>query len=291
MLNNSRRKCKQVVGMPQMALIGLSESWLMKEIGDFHWHMLCDDLGLKSNEIFDELGNRLYAAFVRIKIESCNCMKDYSENDVLDIAGTIQRLGSCLYFSQINVTCGENTMNCSLATNFSARESESDNSKMTRGVPCTGNDEVIISVSEMPKHILDIVKLKKSAIHSISVSSHTIDITDDIIFETSYTINPYTDINGVGLLYFAAYPLINDFCELKYFHDKRLSDTHWAMYSSTMTRDIFYFANCNIDDEISYRLNSYTMIGKDQIALQSSLYRKSDNALMAKIFSIKQLIN
>jgi probable biosynthetic protein (TIGR04098 family) len=141
----------------------------------------------------------------------------------------------------------------------------------------------------MPKHILDIVKLKKSSIHAITVSGHTIDLTDDVIFETSYKINPYTDINGVGLLYFAAYPLINDYCELEYFHDKRLSDTHWAMYSSTMTRDLFYFANCNIDDVILYRLNSFTMIGTDQIALQSSLYRKSDNTLMAKIFTIKQL--
>jgi len=56
-----------------------------------------------------------------------------------------------------------------------------------------------------------------------------------------------------------------------------------------MTRDVFYLANCNIDDVITYRLNSYTMIANDQIALQSSLYRKSDDTLMAKIFTIKQL--
>jgi probable biosynthetic protein (TIGR04098 family) len=285
----ARREYRQVVNMPQMALTGLSESWLMKEIGDCHWHMLCQDLGLKSNEIFDEDSNRLYAAFIRIKFESCCSLKDYLENDVLDIAGNIQRLSGSLYFSQINITCNEKTIKCSLATNFSARENESDNSKMTRGIPRTGNDEVIISVSEMPKHILDIVKLKKSTIHSISVSDHTFDLTDDVIFETSYKINPYTDINGVGLLYFAAYPLINDACELEYFHNKRLSDAHWAMYSTTMTRDLFYFANCNINDVISYRLNSYTMINNDQIALQSSLYRKSDNTLMAKIFSVKQL--
>lgn len=285
------REYKQVVGMPQMALTGLSESWLMKEIGDFHWQMLCGNLELKSNEIFDELGNRLYAAFVRIKTESCNSLKDYLENDLLDITGTIQRLNSCLYFSQINITCDDKTIKCSLATNFSARENESDNSKMTRGVPCTGNDAVMIKVSDMPKHVLDIIKLKKSTIHCITVSDHTIELTDEVIFETSYKINPYTDINGVGLLYFAAYPLINDYCELEYFRNKQLSDNHWAMFSTTMTRDLFYFANCNIDDVITYRLNSYTLIGTDQIALQSSLFRKRDNTLMAKIFTIKQLKN
>jgi hypothetical protein len=56
-----------------------------------------------------------------------------------------------------------------------------------------------------------------------------------------------------------------------------------------MTRDVFYFSNCNIDDVIQYRLNSFTMLGDGQIALQSSLYRKSDNTLMAKMFTIKQL--
>jgi probable biosynthetic protein (TIGR04098 family) len=290
MLANYRKKYRQVVNMPQMALTGLSESWLMKEIGDCHWHMLCEDLGLKSNEIFDEFGNRLYATFVRLKFDSCSSLKDYGENDCLDIEGAIQRLGSSLYFSQIDISCNDKSIKCSLATTFSTRDSETDNTKLTKGVP-SGNDDVIINVCEMPKHILDIVKLKKSSIHTIEVSHHTFDLTDDVVFETRYKINPYTDINGVGLLYFAAYPLINDVCELDYFNNKRLSDTHWSLNSATMTRDVFYFANCNIDDIILYRLNSYTMIGKDQIALQSSLYRECDNTLMAKIFTVKQLTN
>jgi probable biosynthetic protein (TIGR04098 family) len=285
-----RREGNQIIGMPQMALAGLSESWLMKEIGDFHWKMICEKIGLKSNEIFDEFGNRLYAAFVRIKIESCSSLKDYSENDLLNIAGTVQSLGGCLYFSQINITSDNKEIKCSLATNFSARESESDNSKMTRGVPCSSKDDAIVSVSDMPKHILDIIKLKKSTISSIILSGQTIKIADNVVFETTYIVNPYTDINGVGLLYFAAYPMINDICELKYFHNKQLSETHWAMYSTTIARDIFYFANCNIDDVISYQLNSYELISDNIISLQSSLYRKSDNTLMAKIFTVKQLL-
>ena len=63
-----KRQYSQIVNMPQMALTGLSESWLFKEMGDCHWHMLCEDLGLKSNAIFDEFRNRLYATFVRIQI-------------------------------------------------------------------------------------------------------------------------------------------------------------------------------------------------------------------------------
>lgn len=284
-----KKEYRQIVNMPQMALTGLSENWLMKEIGDCHWHMLCENLGLKSNEIFDEFGNRLYATFVRIKFESTSSLKEYQENDLLDIRGSIQRINNSLYFGQVDIANGDKMLKCSLATTFSTRESESDNTKLTKGVPSASDDDVIIKVSEMPKHILDIVKLKKASITTISVGHHSFDLTDEAVFETDYRINPYTDINGVGLLYFAAYPLINDICEVAYFNDKHFSDSHWALASSTMTRDVFYFSNCNIDDVIQYRLNSFTMLGDGQIALQSSLYRKSDNTLMAKMFTIKQL--
>jgi probable biosynthetic protein (TIGR04098 family) len=291
MAGEVRKEYRQIVNMPQMALTGLSESWFMKEIGDCHWHMLGEDLGLKSNEIFDEAGNRLYATFVRIKFESSSSLKDYQENDVLDISGSLQRIGNTLYYSEIGVTCNEKSIKCTLATTFSTRESESDNTKLTKGVPSTGDDTVMVNIPAMPKHILDIVRLKKKSIAQLPVGTHSFDVTDDVIFETPYTINPYTDINGVGLLYFAAYPLINDVGELHYFIDNPHSDTHWALNSSTMTRDVFYFGNCNIDDVISYRLNSCQKIGANQIALQSSLYRERDNVLMAKIFTIKQMLN
>jgi probable biosynthetic protein (TIGR04098 family) len=96
--------------MPQMAQIGLSESWLFKEIGDCPWHMLCEDLGLKSNEIFDEFENRLYATFIRIRCKSRNCLKDFRENDALDIEGKIQRLGNILYFGQVDVNSSEKSI-------------------------------------------------------------------------------------------------------------------------------------------------------------------------------------
>ena len=40
---------------------------------------------------------------------------------------------------------------------------------------------------------------------------------DAAIFDSEYEIVPFHDINGVGLLYFAAYPIISDICSLRYF--------------------------------------------------------------------------
>jgi hypothetical protein len=54
-------------------------------------------------------------------------------------------------------------------------------------------------------------------------------------------------------------------------------------------RDVFYFANCNIEDVITYQLNSFQMIANNRVAIQSSLLRESDNTVMARIFTIKQV--
>jgi probable biosynthetic protein (TIGR04098 family) len=285
---STARNYTQRVNMPQMALTGLSESWLYKEIGDCHWHMLCEDLGLKSNEIFDEFGNRLYATFIRIRFESRNCLKDFNENDLLDIEGTVRRLGNSLYFGQVGVTGSDKHIRSSLATTFSTRESNSCNHKLTKGVPSGSDENVITKLSDMPAHIVEYTKLKKGSIHKVMVGDHSFALTDEVIFKTLYRINPYTDINGVGLLYFAAYPLINDYCEMEYFNARRISGEHWALNSSTMARDVFYFANCNIDDVISYRLHSYDIIADNQIALYSSLWREKDGTEIARVFTIKQ---
>ena len=280
------KKYGQLVNMPQMALTGLSENWLFKEMGDCHWHMLCENLGLKSNAILDEFGNRLYATFIRIRFESRNSLKDFAENDFLDIEGKVRRLGNNLYFGQIDVASSQKSIHCSLATTFSSRENNS-NLKLTKGVPAGTQDDAITSVSDIPQFIRDHAKVRKSSVRNVTLGDISFDVTDDVLYETSYLINPYTDINGVGLLYFAAYPLINDYCELEFFRDKTPAGSHWALNSSTMMRDVFYFGNCNIDDTISYRVHSYDIVSKNRIALQSSLVREQDGTTIARLFTVK----
>lgn len=284
-----KRRYTQIVNMPQMALVGLSESWLFKEMGDCHWHMLCEDLGLQSNAIFDEFRNRLYATFIRIRYESTSSLKHYQENDQIDFTGRIQRFGNSLYFGQVTLTSDEKVIKCSLATTFSTRDSSCDNHKLTKGVPTGSEENVVTKMSEMPRLVLDYIKLKKSTIPTIELGSHSFTVTNESLFETPYKLNPYTDINGVGLLYFAAYPMINDCCELEFFNNERLSGKHWALSSSTVMRDVFYFANCNIEDVIIYQLNSYHLIANNRVAIQSTLLRESDNTIMARIFTIKQV--
>jgi probable biosynthetic protein (TIGR04098 family) len=53
--------------MPQLQWGGLSEHWLLKELGDMHWSLITAGLGTTSDKVTDSAGERLYAAFVRLR--------------------------------------------------------------------------------------------------------------------------------------------------------------------------------------------------------------------------------
>jgi len=57
---------------------------------------------------------------------------------------------------------------------------------------------------------------------------------------------PVHDINGVGLLYCAAYPAVSDICELRFIGE----GARWAGRTSTVQRDVFFFANCDLGDRL-----------------------------------------
>ena len=58
--------CSMRLGMPQLALGGLSESWLLMECGHRHWTLLERMLGVEARGMHDDRGCRMYASFVAV---------------------------------------------------------------------------------------------------------------------------------------------------------------------------------------------------------------------------------
>jgi probable biosynthetic protein (TIGR04098 family) len=107
----------------------------------------------------------------------------------------------------------------------------------------------------------------------------------NVIFECPYEILPIHDINGVGLLYFAAYPAISDICEQRFMGQ----GPRWAARASTVERDVYYFANCDIGDRLIYRAHARRDLGAG-VEIESSISRESDGKLMAILLTRKDLI-
>ena len=266
------------IRMPQMANSALSENWLLKFLGDTHWQLITKGFQKKSSEFKDDDGNRLYSTFIRINY-SVSPLCQFSENEIIDFNSSIKCFGNNTFLSRVIGNCDEKKISASLMTTFSVREC-TDNNKISKCEPKVRTNK-ISQLSKTPLFLNDYRLLRKGLIDEISSDYGIFQINDDILFSCEYSINPYYDINGVGLLYFASYPIISDKCFDEYYQK---NDNLQTIY-----RDIFYFANCNSSEKIIFTLNSIVEI-ENGLKTTVSLYRKSDNQLLSKILTIKQKI-
>ena len=103
-----------------------------------------------------------------------------------------------------------------------------------------------------------------------------------MLFECDYEILPPHDINGVGLLYFAAYPTVVDLCL------ERAEGKGFLMHHSTTAKDVCYFANSEPDETLVFRIHERGEEADGTIVHRTTLSRKSDDVRMAEILSHKR---
>ena len=283
----ARRTIK--VNMPQMVLGGLSESWLFKELGDVHWGMTCDALQSESDKLTDELGNRLYATFVRVRIESSAHLKKFRENERLEFQSRLSRFGRSMFFSDLTLTGEQKQIDVSLMTTFSLRQT--DNKSLLKGEPLIPEACTARVFDSLPRFAEEYREMRKGDAQQLTLAEETFKPSKDLLFETIYRMNPYQDLNGVNLLYFAAYPMISDLCELEFIDRARpdVSSKHWPIKASTAARDVFYYGNCDLDDRIVFGVNSFALETDGRCTIATSLFRESDRQLIANIFTVKHV--
>ena len=274
-----------VINMPQMAVEALSENWLFKALGDTHWELLCNGLDTKSFDLKNDTGNRLYATFVRIRIHCSGNLRSFKENQLAKLAGDMKRYGNSMYFSNLQFSTDNASVETELMTTFSIRD-KVDNTKLAKAEPGPRTNNVEKS-STFPAFGNEYRMVKKRVMKTLEYKDYQFNIDDNFVYEKEYQLNPFYDINGVNLLYFAAYPIINDFCEAAYFNEKFDLDDRWEQTYLTKYKDVLYYANCNHNDTLIYQLVEYKKLSNDAYQISSILRRKSDNAIIARIFNVK----
>ncbi|MGN7825038.1 SDR family NAD(P)-dependent oxidoreductase, partial [Chitinophaga sp. 22536] len=282
------------LSMPGMVWGGMSENWLLKELGDIHWSMIGDGLGVTSDRLTDSNGERLYASFVRLCWESSQSLGAFRENQHLSVNSELSRFGKKMFFSDAVLTSSECTITASLMSVFSARNT-GDNRALKNAVPLVQGDDRIATHDKLPSFARQYFDVKTRLFPQegqpkdveFSLAGHPFELDTTPLFNIDYTIDPFDDINGVGLIYFAAFPKISDKCERLYFNQQSAGAKDWAYRSSCLARDIYYFGNANPGEQLEYQLDSCEFITTQLVRLSASLFRKEDKQLIAKIFSVK----
>lgn len=283
------------LGMPKMFFGGISENWFLKEFGDLHWELIAKSYNTDADKLVDSNGSRLYASFVRLKWESSRDLAAFKENDDCSIKTEISRFGNKMFFSEQELSGTRKKINASLMTVFSSRST--NNTSLKKAVPISEIDERTTTHDSLPDFAKGFLAVKSNVLGEEKLTwdhelkGYTFEESESCIAKYTYEIEPYTDINGVGLLYFASYPTINDKCERAVFNKLfDIQESDWAHLGSCAARDIFYFGNANPQDKLIYKLNNYEFVGRNKIVISSSIYREADNALISKQFTVRNLV-
>jgi probable biosynthetic protein (TIGR04098 family) len=262
---------RQMINMPQMALTGLGEAWLFKELGDIHWAMITNFLRTTSAAIADDQGDRLYATFTRILLVVEPSLRGFRENDRLEIDSTLERHGAGFFFGRHRLEGGSGRVEARTMSTFAKYGERGKNTSLMKGTPILPDPDAIPSLPELPEF-------------GVEYRARRAQEREENLYECDYKILPPHDINGVGLLYFAAYPSAFDLCL------ERSEGEGFLLSHSTVSKDIFYFANSEPTETLRFRLHSR---GEENglIRHTASLYRTSDGKRMAEVSSAKLRMN
>jgi probable biosynthetic protein (TIGR04098 family) len=218
-----------VLGMPQMTLGGLSESWLFRHLGDLHWRLVGQALGVKPHEMQSGSGGRIFPAFNRVRVEGSAPLAGFREGDTLRFDGRVLPAGGGIFFAEIGAEApGGRRLAATLMSTLVAPAGAGG--RLAPAVPA----------AELPADLPARIAGFAAGFAERRTRS---DPARPVLDSRPYALQPQYDVNALGLLYCAAYPMIADLSEMA----ASGRGAAWAAAASTRVRDVYYFGNVGLD--------------------------------------------
>ena len=239
------------LGMPHLTPQGLSESWLLKHLGDVHWQMIAARIRRPAAGIEDVEGRRVYAAFRQLRLEGAR-FEEAREDDVLVVDSALWRLTRTQLISQHRLTAGGRGLGTvTLVSAFIRREGGSNRRVCRVEVP---------GLAELPGW--------GGLLPERATAPHDLEEAADFTF----TPCPSEDFNGAGFLYFPSYVAIAE----------RALFASGAGLADGVLRERTVHFHANLDAGDSVRVTTQRSRAGDGHVV-SQLRRASDGAAMADI--------
>lgn len=289
------------IHLPQTDASGLSENWLFKHCGEQHWNCLCEAMGVggvESSEMRDDHGSKLYPTFVTIRARYSRPLASVDMDERFRTSVELAHFGRAFFNSTIRFERGEAVFVLEMLTAFAARKRQGHN-ELHRSEPLSHLAYGSRRLTQPPP----LLRLSQAWRHG-EVGEHELlgyrfrpeeQSLDEVML---YEPSPYTDYNGAGLLYFAAYPTIADTLERRILTDRRLLNGHgpangqrdWALSASTVGRDVFYYRNLDLGQKLVAHLRRFEQRG-DEILIHTRLEAEHDSAVLADVVTVKRWLD
>jgi probable biosynthetic protein (TIGR04099 family) len=262
-----------VLGMPHLSLGGLSETWLLKELGHRHWQLLALLAGRAVPEFRDAESNPVYAAFCAVTIKDA-AFGMLREHDELSLESRIARISRTQFASLHELRCrGRSVGRVELSSVF-----------VRRGIPGRNRSVARVALDLFPPAAAAASGFGEAAAlaarlrsgewaEHFGFSRATAQVRREIVINPC----PSQDFNGADFLYFAAFQSFVDRAEWEFFN---------LSISSTIERDLIYHGNVEIGDRVVVQLMADRR-SADRIAHWCRITRHIDGAPLADVFTEK----
>ncbi|WP_419759237.1 Pnap_2097 family protein [Acidisoma sp.] len=265
-----------VLGMPQLCRDGLSETWLLKDIGHRHWTLLAYALGLSLPEFEDAHGAAVHAAFNAVSLRHGD-LGAARANAVLDVASDLTRLSNTQFRSVHRLSVkGRPVAEVEVISTFVKR--------MTAGVNRSAAAATPLGLPPLIRRApLTGFAAEASALRAERWQAHFGFERSAGHAQAEFIIDacPAQDFNGAGYLYCAMFQAFVDRAEWSFF---RITD----LAVVTRRRDIIYRGNIDVGDRV---VISLLAVVRDDHSLTHwcRLTRESGRAILADIFTARAL--
>ncbi|WP_371348233.1 Pnap_2097 family protein [Ancylobacter sp. IITR112] len=233
--------------MPQLSLTGLSEIWLLKELGHRHWMGLARLAGRTVPDFRAADGTPVYAAFRALSVEQAD-FASLGENDRLTIRSEVRRISRTQCASRHELTCQERPVGTVQLV-----------SAFVRRAPGGGNHTVArVPLEEFPAPDVSPAGWAGTGGESLAARAaafRTRGATPDAGFgwgrktdATAATFDPCPsqDFNGAGFLYFSSFIAFIDRAEWQ-------AGGRTALLATTHRREVYFHGNIDPGEGVVVR--------------------------------------
>ena len=253
-----------LIGMPHLTPNGLSETWLMKELGHRHWLMLARDLGMDNADFRTADGDEAYAAICATSLTEAR-LERVRANAVLTIHSRLSAV-SRTQTSTTHVLSveGGDVGRVELISAFVHREIEGRNHSLAR---------VAVRLPQAQRYEFNHLAKNAADLRNARISDYWgLPVTADEPLR-SFEFHPTTsqEFNGAGLFYFAEFQAIAD----------RALDLWFAHREMVRRRDVFFLGNIEASESLVFDL----ITASDEGDLLYGQIRRKSGEQIAKIFT------
>lgn len=278
-LSESRRLARPArydrftLGMPELCLGGLSETWLLKACGDLHWRLIAEAAGRDRPDFRDAGGERIYAAFRALRAEDLE-LDSFAEHDELGLLSEVAQVSRTRFASRHALLRGGRAAGVvELLSAFVKRDASGANRSIARAVAAGVADGADAGADWAVRRLANDLRggawRDRFAFRAEDVAT------------ASYEARPCPsqDFNGADLLYFVSYPAFADRAEWE------LLDPP-AAGATTRVREVVFHGNIEPGERIRARFKG---VGREGGSLGHwiGIESATDGRRLADIFTLK----